>query len=246
MLVLERVVSFVAALIQSAVAVFGQPSTEWLKKAAWILVSAVVGAVVGVLMICRVPALFGRRKCPWKGLYACGPSKGNAERLVTALHQRWFGSDTDYRISIYVPQPNPIETKSWECLARSCGKPSAERWPNDHSPAGIAFGGLVNATAAKFQPLDVPGIPTEKRSDGALVAEYCRVARVDTKRHAELSWKYASMRSDLARARNGTICCILLIERESGQPIESLTTTSDAIADELQLVALTWPSAWEE
>jgi hypothetical protein len=244
----------VVGRVADVVSLVGAP--DWLRP--WLVAvgAFVLGSGAGIAV------------ARWR--WRLGPEKRSAGNLALLLHTRWFPDETGqhpdegYRVSIFVPRPNGVKPKEWVCLARTgVDADRSEPWPYTDSPQAVPYAGLVNATAIQKDPKHVPGVPIDRRQDLLEIARYLRDTFVDKARHARRSWKYATMRTLFSRRQNGTIVCILVVEREDGLPIEvrgrsfvnethdparneSTFDFQDVCALELEFAAQVWATAWEE
>jgi len=112
-------------------------------------------------------------------------------------------------------------------------------------------------TAFDRENKSVDGIVDGDRATQSALDTYRGKACVSRQRHEQLSWKYASLRTNFVRVSNGTIPFVLLIERKDGQPIRAVREICqsedngeyvplDACAEDLGLVAEVWGAAVEE
>lgn len=196
----------------------------------------------------------------WLGVPALPP----AERFVVALHRRWFpgphaGLDLGYRVSMFVPEPSENHPTRWRRLART-GKADGRTptlWPVSSDPAELPFLGLVVLTAQTQMNFNVLGVATDKRNDHAEIARYRGECAIHEKTHEARSWKWASIRTQSVRGANGEMRSILVVERESGEPIEikgrkaekhdgQSWVADDICMAELQLSAEVWSAAKED
>lgn len=182
-----------------------------------------------------------------------GPGASQAFRVLRQLHKAWFpgsrdhlGLSPDYRLSLFIPDPNSAAPKRWRCLAwtddRRPGRPA--NWEvGDRREIGQC--GVVVYTFLEGTSVSVPGVPAAQRdeADPAECARYRREACVTLERHQERSWRWATLQTYFARGQTGAIACILVVERESGGPIDG----DDQLRDrELQLAADFWAAATEQ
>jgi hypothetical protein len=106
---------------------------------------------------------------------------------------------------------------------------------------------VVAYTAYEGAPVEVSGVPDTRKS-AAEEERYKRETFIDDKTHDKLSWQWATMRSLFARGPRGTIICVVVVERKSGEPIAvtAQQAAPDVCAIELQLAAEVWATAWED
>lgn len=198
--------------------------------------------------------------------------KARAKRFVQYLHRRWFSAgpgrlDADHRVSLFVPVPNPEDPKEWVCLARTIHPVSAAaKWPHVTDDEELENAGLVVLAAVDQRDRNVDGVPKEKRGDAAAIKKYQQATFISAKDHALRSWKHCSMAVRVARAKNGPIFCVMVVEREDGLPISvkthqllappasttpvvsaapSLRVLRDICGVELQLAADIWAASWD-
>lgn len=247
-------VGSLAGVLQVALAVLG---TQWNSGAArWLVVllpytaTFTAGIVVGIAI--------ARRR--WRKT----PTLPPAQRFVVALHRRWFpglhaGLDLGYRVSMFVPEPNEDRPTGWLRLART-GREDGRAptlWPVSSDPAELPFLGLVVLTAQTQMNFDVPGVLEARRGDDVEIARYRRECAIHDRRHEARSWKWASIRTQFVKGSNGAMRSIIVVERESGEPIEIRGrkaqkhdgqgwVVEDICVAELQLSADVWSAAKEE
>ncbi len=183
-----------------------------------------------------------------------GPGASQAFRVLRQLHKAWFpgsrehlGLNPDYRLSLFIPEPNSAAPRRWRCLAwtddRRPGRP-ADWEVGDRREMGQC--GVVVYTFLEGTSISVAGVPAAQRdeADPAECARYRREACVTPQRHLARSWKWATLQTFFARGQTGAIACILVVERESGGPIEG---DDPRLRDrELQLAADFWAAATEQ
>jgi hypothetical protein len=146
-----------------------------------------------------------------------------AKKLMNKLHQEWFPGndgdiDRDYRLSFWTPHPSPEQPREWRCMHRTL-KPTEKKWPHVTDPERLIYGGIVAFSANKHAGQNVDGVPEDRRSDTLEKERYRARAKLSSERHAELSWKYAALRTTIVRSDSGATSGILLVERKCGQPI---------------------------
>lgn len=192
------------------------------------------------------------------------PSIPPAERFVVALHRRWFpgphaGLDLGYRVSMFVPDPDPAHPTSWRRLART-GRDDGRAdtiWQVTSDPGERPFLGLVVLSATTQMNFDVQGVVANKRNDHGEIARYRTECAISERMHEARSWKWASIRTQSVRGANGEMRSILVVERESGEPIEikgrkaerhdgQNWVADDICVAELQLSAEVWSAAKED
>ncbi len=192
-----------------------------------------------------------------------------ANLFVAGLHRRWFpdpspvGMNADYRVSLFAPTPSHERPTAWVRLARTGdgGNRAPKPWPVPAEPGERATAGLVVNTALDRSAKEVVGVPSARRekcdANAAEHARYLREAALDEATHKARSWRWATLRTcPVAATSTGTIRWVVVIERESGLPIESdqhMTLNPDKTGwqeidrndFELQLVSEVLGAAWE-
>lgn len=146
-----------------------------------------------------------------------------ARRLVTELHKRWFSQgralDPGFRVSLFMPR-REAENIVWICAARTISPAEdAAEWPHVDDRQERTKAGIVNYAVTEGAGLEVPGVPLSTRTDAAVVTRYLKESCLTDELHAKRSWKWASLTLRLARARKGGILCVIVVEREDGEPI---------------------------
>lgn len=191
------------------------------------------------------------------------PVKSPSEKLVVALHRRWFpgadaGLDLDYRVSIFEPRPDDKQPTEWVRLART-GKDHRRHptiWKVETEPAKRRHLGVVVLTAGTRAGMTINGIPEARRDDPAEVARYRKECAIDEATHEQRTWQWATMRTRPVQGSNGSVRWVLVVERESGLPIEikgrkaerqeqTGWVPEDVCDAELQLSAEVWAASWE-
>lgn len=165
-----------------------------------------------------------------------------AAELVDRLHVRWFSKehdvvDDDHRVTLYAAYPNAHAPKVWKCIARSgdhggrlgCDWPHPER--DDQTSGPVVF------VARSGSSLNVTGIPTDERKSAEVNKQYRRAVRMTEACAKQRTWPGASIHARGFRARNGTIPAVILVERESGEPVCSTAHSECTMQHHEQVLA---------
>lgn len=149
-----------------------------------------------------------------------------AADLVWFMHRHYFSDsnkiDPDYRLSLFLLAKREEDRKAWVCYARSGSIASSriKEWPHVTDPSLLERSGLLAWCKYEGAGLtEVPGIPIERRGNRQLILEYQAKCKISLAEWEDRTWKFATLGLYLAR-REGRVPFVLVIERESGHPIQ--------------------------